>query len=163
MANFLIDNGAGAVSDDESLKERQRARLRQMTFYCYSRYCLRGEILRYFGQRLSGSCGNCSVCCPQEQKASPIKMLAKREEGKRLEEELALDTAVLKRLKEARLTLARRQGVPAFVVFTDATLREICVRMPRTEEELMRVPGIGTRKCQQYGQEVLKVLLEQTQ
>lgn len=159
--NFLIDNTDEPVAPGETEdnhRELQRERLRKMTFYCHSRFCLRGELLRYFGQRTWKPCGNCSVCCPQQQKASPVQLMARRAQQQTVWEERDLDAALLTRLKEMRLTLAKRQGVPAFVVFTDATLREICARRPQTEEELMRVPGIGVRKCQQYGREVLKVL-----
>ena len=86
--------------------------------------------------------------------------LARRAQQQTVWGERDLDAALLTRLKEMCLTLAKRQGVPAFVVFTDATLREICARRPQTEEELMRVPGIGVRKCQQYGREMLKVLCD---
>ena len=61
MGNFLIDNSSpaeGEAEDAEVLKDRQRERLKQMTFYCHSRYCLRGEVLRYFGQAQPfASCG----------------------------------------------------------------------------------------------------------
>lgn len=159
--NFLIDNAEPSVAPgemEEDPKEMQRERLRKMTFYCHSRYCLRGELLRYFGQNTWKPCGNCSVCCPQQQKASPVGLLARRARQQSVTAERDLDAALLAQLKDMRLKLAKRQGVPAFVVFTDATLREICARCPQNEEELMRVPGIGTRKCQQYGQDVLKIL-----
>ena len=64
--DFLIDNSepaAGASPEEvETQILRQKDRLRQMTFYCHSRYCLRGEILKYFGQRTGregcGACGS---------------------------------------------------------------------------------------------------------
>ena len=81
MGNFLIDNSSpaeGEAEDAEVLKDRQRERLKQMTFYCHSRYCLRGEVLRYFGQAQPfASCGACSVCAPDACRA-PVAGLAAR-------------------------------------------------------------------------------------
>ena len=42
--------------------ERDWERLRQMTFYCYTKECLRHYILNYFGEQTSGYCGNCLNC-----------------------------------------------------------------------------------------------------
>ena len=42
--------------------ERDWERLRQMTFYCYTKECLRHYILNYFGEQISGYCGNCLNC-----------------------------------------------------------------------------------------------------
>lgn len=161
--NFLIDNSeppADATPQEaEVLLARQRDRLRQMTFYCHSRYCLRGEILKYFGQMpTSSGCGHCSICQPQEQRASVVKMAAAG--AKRLQQiaEKDLNQDHLQQLKQLRLQLARQAGVPAFVVFTDATLRAMCAHLPKTKEELLEIPGVGVRKAEQYGQEFLQLL-----
>ena len=45
-------------------------------------------------------------------------------------------------------------------MFTDATLEAIAERMPRTERELLAVPGIGAAKLEKYGQAVLEVLAQ---
>ena len=45
--------------------ERDRERLRKMTFYCFTNECLRDYILRYFGEYGSNYCGNCSNCLSQ--------------------------------------------------------------------------------------------------
>lgn len=49
----------------ELLKERERERLKKMTFYCFTNECLRAYILRYFGEYGSNYCGNCSNCLTQ--------------------------------------------------------------------------------------------------
>ena len=49
----------------EMIKERERERLKKMTFYCFTNECLREYILRYFGEYGSGYCGNCSNCLTQ--------------------------------------------------------------------------------------------------
>ena len=60
------------------------------------------------------------------------------------------------RLRALRARLARRQGIPAYAVFSDKTLRELAVGRPRTWEELKSVSGIGDAKARKYGKQVLE-------
>lgn len=73
---------------------------------------------------------------------------------------------LLERLKALRTVLAREQQVPAYIVFSDATLRDMCERQPMNEEEFLEVSGVGRRKLEQYGEVFLKEIrsfLEQEQ
>ncbi|WP_411104728.1 DNA helicase RecQ [Streptomyces sp. cmx-4-9] len=63
-------------------------------------------------------------------------------------------------LRSWRAATAKEQGVPAYVVFHDATLREIATRLPATVEELATVGGVGEAKLTKYGQGVLDALAE---
>jgi superfamily II DNA helicase RecQ len=45
--------------------------------------------------------------------------------------------------------------VPAYIVFNDATLRDLARKRPRTPDALLRVSGIGMKKLEQYGEEIL--------
>jgi DNA helicase-2/ATP-dependent DNA helicase PcrA len=65
---------------------------------------------------------------------------------------------VVKALKAWRLERARRDEVPAFVVFHDSTLEEIARRRPQELWELAKVSGVGPMKLERYGDEVLSVL-----
>jgi len=66
--------------------------------------------------------------------------------------------AVFERLRSWRGGVAREQGVPAYVVFHDATLRQIAAQVPATLAELSTVSGVGEAKLARYGQQVLDVL-----
>ncbi|MBV9821131.1 MAG: HRDC domain-containing protein, partial [Actinobacteria bacterium] len=70
----------------------------------------------------------------------------------------AEDAATFGRLRAWRKKQAEAQSVPAFVVFSDATLVAIADRAPGTEAELARVPGVGPTKLQRYAAPVLAVL-----
>ena len=59
-------------------------------------------------------------------------------------------------LKKLRGRLAATAGVPAYVVFTDAALRDMCARKPQTEQEFLKVSGVGERKAARYGQVFLE-------
>ena len=56
------------------------------------------------------------------------------------------------RLKAVRRELADSQGVPAFVVFSDNTLVEMCRIMPASPQEFLTVPGVGAEKLRHYGE-----------
>ncbi|MCA0294966.1 MAG: ATP-dependent DNA helicase UvrD2 [Actinobacteria bacterium] len=59
-----------------------------------------------------------------------------------------------------RLGLARERSVPAYVIFTDATLMAIAEDRPKDTTGLLAIPGVGRTKCEQYGEAVLAILAE---
>lgn len=61
------------------------------------------------------------------------------------------DPVLYKALSDLRFELARAQGVPAFYIFSNATLEDMCVRKPRTHAEFLDVSGVGEAKLQKYG------------
>ncbi len=67
------------------------------------------------------------------------------------------DQALLEALKQWRLARSRSDAVPAYVVFTDATLTGIAISRPRTAEELAVLAGVGPVKLERYGPDVLQV------
>ncbi|MFG2772293.1 DNA helicase RecQ [Streptomyces sp. NPDC048350] len=67
---------------------------------------------------------------------------------------------VFEALRAWRAATAKEQGVPAYVVFHDATLREIATRFPATAAELGTVGGVGEAKLTKYAQGVLDTLAE---
>ena len=67
-------------------------------------------------------------------------------------------SGLFERLRAWRGATAKEQGVPAYVVFNDATMREIAMKEPSTLEELGQVSGIGENKLARYGQSVLDLL-----
>ncbi len=66
--------------------------------------------------------------------------------------------ALWARLRAWRTEAAKTHGVPAYVVFHDATLAELVRLHPKTENELREVPGIGARKLESYGDDLLMIL-----
>ncbi|HVT77608.1 MAG TPA: ATP-dependent DNA helicase UvrD2, partial [Acidimicrobiales bacterium] len=70
------------------------------------------------------------------------------------------DADVLSALKAWRAQTARAAGMPAYVIFHDTTLAALAEVMPRSERELLAVPGVGPVKIDRYGADVLRVLAE---
>jgi len=260
---FFIDNAEenGGMDPEirEQFRERELERLKQMTFYCHTRECLREYILRYFGERPTGFCGNCYNCqnfferaditVPSQKILSCIKRMGERYGTKLLVDTLrGSDNERVRRLGFARLPtfgimadtgerqlrdminhliskgyirqtddeypvlqlgegardvlfrgaqvwmnmvqqqapakaarsrrstgsnprlfsklqalrgqLAKAQSVPAYVIFPDATLLEMCERKPQTEHQLLQISGVGQVKLKRYGNAFLELLKE---
>jgi DNA helicase-2/ATP-dependent DNA helicase PcrA len=68
-----------------------------------------------------------------------------------------MDEGVYERLRAWREVQARRSGQPAFCVFTDKTLIAIAETVPEDPVELARIPGVGIRKLDRYGADVLAI------
>ena len=78
---------------------------------------------------------------------SPARELAER-----------ADPEVMEALREWRATTAKASGVPAYVVFHDATLAALAQAQPRTADELLALPGLGPVKAARYGETLLALL-----
>ncbi|WP_373691935.1 DNA helicase RecQ [Gordonia mangrovi] len=68
------------------------------------------------------------------------------------------DRGLFEHLRVWRKSEASRRGVPPYVVFNDATLRELATMRPATESQLRSVSGIGDAKLEQYGEDVLAAI-----
>ena len=69
-----------------------------------------------------------------------------------------VDEELLATLKEWRLKTSKEMGVPAYVVFTDNTLIAIAESLPADDAALVAIPGIGARKLEQFGADVLELV-----
>ena len=68
------------------------------------------------------------------------------------------DSPLFDALRSWRAGLAREQGVPAYVILHDKTLRELATRRPATLDDLLDVPGIGQAKAERYGEALLRLM-----
>jgi ATP-dependent DNA helicase RecQ len=66
--------------------------------------------------------------------------------------------SLFERLRAWRAATAREAGVPAYIVFGDATLRGIALTVPSTLDELAQISGVGQKKLDQFGDAVLAVV-----
>ena len=256
---YLIENGRDLEEMDERTRQevlsRDRERLRLMSQYCQSTRCLRGTILRYFGEDAPdncGCCGNCEAdfeqqdvtvdaqkimsCVVRMNQRFGMAMVADvlrgsrqkrvrdlgfdrlpthgvmcRDSAQRIRDlmehlvgegylEMTSDrypvlqlkpsaadvlrgeqkvTMQVRRkavragirqsddevnkelneqLKKLRTEIARQQGVPAYIVFTDAALKAMCRQQPLNRKELLDVPGVGKVKLDRYGDLFLAVI-----
>ncbi len=71
-----------------------------------------------------------------------------------------IDVALWEALRECRRLLAEEKGVPPYVIFHDKTLREMCVALPRSLQQMGHISGVGERKLDKYGDAFLQVISE---
>lgn len=63
-------------------------------------------------------------------------------------------------LKKTRLDIAHEQGVPAFMIFSDRSLRDMAEKMPQTDSEMLEVSGVGQAKLERYGERMIETIKE---
>ncbi|MDR3294658.1 MAG: DNA helicase RecQ [Clostridiales Family XIII bacterium] len=259
----LEDNTELAPETRAFLLQKDEALLKAMTFYCGTTDCLRAYILKYFGERPAGYCGNCFNCNTKFETADvtveaqkilscvyrigernrsfgktmvvqilrgsdneriraqrlntlstygimadtpvhrihgimdhlvqqgylnlsggeyPLLQLAPAyKEITRGEKQVTMklpkyeapkkksaadrglglpagtgaavqDGALLQKLRALRSELASKAGVPAFVVFSDAALHDMCRRLPQDRDAFLEVSGVGQHKMERYGE-----------
>ena len=172
LANFLIEHGQEESQLDEATRavvtRRAKERLKQMTFYATGGGCLRARILTYFGEQAEReNCGNCSFCLglsDAKAKDAAQRPDAKRERAPRRRGRVsersnvrpAVNPKLFARLSALRREIAQEQRVPPFIIFTNATLRDMAVKRPRTEAQMLRVEGVGQNKLARYGDAFLE-------
>ena len=156
LARFFIEkeeeDGPLPPEQRHAAAEAARARLEQMTCYATTRRCLRGELLRYFGEQAPVRCGNCSNCLSPWGEGTRRKVQVKA-----ASRAIAPgDEQLLAALYELRRELSRKEKLPAFMVLSDAAAREVCARRPRTMDELLAIEGIGEGRARRYGRAILR-------
>jgi DNA helicase II / ATP-dependent DNA helicase PcrA len=103
-------------------------------------------------RRNRGAKTRCRIC--NQDLTTPAAIMLRRCETCSAD----IDEELLTRLKAWRLDVAKEQKVPAYVVFTDNTLIAIAELLPDDEAALIAIPGIGARKLEQYGPDVLDLV-----
>jgi len=86
--------------------------------------------------------------------------LSKPSEAKRKAAPFAgpVNVELFEALRSLRREKAEDMGVPPFVVFSDATLRDMARRLPRDRQELLAVSGVGRAKCEAFGDAFLEAI-----
>jgi ATP-dependent DNA helicase RecQ len=144
----MVSGGASRSQNDH---------IRMMYRYAETERCRHQGMAKYFGEdieRCETSCDRCTALNSHLVSAatpSPTRKL--------LEESLepgALD--LFEELRVLRKRLADERGVPAYVVFSDATLREMAGLRPATDADLLAISGVGAKKLETYGADFLDVI-----
>jgi ATP-dependent DNA helicase RecQ len=150
---------------DPAERDRAWQRYHIIRAFAESGQCRHRQICTHFGETPKWeSCGACDVCgnIPEwlTVKASPVRATFVGGFSERASSASSTQTDMDLReyLREWRRAKAKEQGVPAFVVLHDTSLDEICRQNPSSIAELLNITGIGERKAQTYGQDILAAL-----
>jgi ATP-dependent DNA helicase RecQ len=158
------------ANEDETAAERLRSQAREMHRLAEADGCRHAHVVGYFGEE-AGDCGTSCDHCLGEELAVSLKGAAR---GARKVERSDADTgeplrrapavvpegaeSLFAELKALRSKLAQDRRVPAYVVFSDATLVEMAARRPRSHAELLAISGVGSTKLERYGDVFLAVI-----
>lgn len=158
-------------SEDEEAAERLRTQAREMFQFAQAEGCRHSTLVGYFGEERGAcetSCDHCTGRDPVREAAAGRKERGLGRSARSVpprERDLGavgIETALFERLKTLRRDLAAERGVPAYVVFSDATLLEMAAYRPRTLGQLAAISGVGPTKLARYGEAFLAVLKEST-
>jgi ATP-dependent DNA helicase RecQ len=147
-------------TEDDAAAERLRSQAREMFRFAEASRCRHQLLAEYFGETMPKCGESCDVCRGKLELPARLKKSRRGESTSRPPSTAVVvgkDAEMLTLLKSLRLHLARERGVPAYLIFNDATLLEMAVRKPKTEADLLQVPGVGPAKLEKYGEAFLKL------
>ncbi len=67
---------------------------------------------------------------------------------------------IFEKLRELRLKIAQENAIPPYIVFSDKTLKEMSIKVPKNKEEMLKINGVGEVKFERYGKVFLEILQE---
>ncbi|WP_306590062.1 ATP-dependent DNA helicase RecQ [Geothrix sp. 21YS21S-4] len=146
---------------EDSLAQGQQRQTRDLFRLAESTRCRHQALLAHFGERMDPCGASCDVCSgvdPLEAAPKPGKAKRGSPRGTRpalTEGPVEGEEALYRHLKALRKGLADEKGVPAYVIFSDATLQQMARFRPATEAEFLALSGVGPKKLQQYGEAFL--------
>lgn len=160
-----------AAEADSEVAERSRRQVREMFRLADGSGCRHRSLVRHFGERRGACSDACDACLASDVLAAsratarglpgPARGGRDRRSGSEAAQgPVAEVPGVFERLRELRRRIAEQEGVPAFVVFGDATLRAMARSVPTTESDLLAVSGVGPAKLARYGAAFLAALRE---
>ena len=140
---------------------RERQMLDRLVRFADTRGCRRQNLLRYFGDAdAPRGCEACESCkgsrAPEPEEVGDTPRKRKPAEAAATDGE-PYDEQVFEKLRALRTELARETRVPPYVVFHDATLKELSRALPRDEKSFLLVKGAGPNRWQRYGERVVAI------
>ncbi len=91
-----------------------------------------------------------------EKKSKSAKAMRKKVAG----ELTSQGSELFELLRKLRTEIASEEGVPPYIIFSDKTLIDMCIKLPENEEQFLDVSGVGAHKLEKYGDRFLRVIRE---
>jgi ATP-dependent DNA helicase RecQ len=141
--------------------QQHRVRVREMFRLADATGCRHQALAGYFGEALPACRLSCDICAGFDvvAKSKPVSKRRGKAAGlTRADLATSEEEALFLALKTLRKSLADRRKVPAYVIFSDATLLAMVAARPRSRAEFLAVSGVGPKKLASYGDAFLAVL-----
>ncbi|MDX6771165.1 MAG: ATP-dependent DNA helicase RecQ [Elusimicrobiota bacterium] len=151
------------VSDLEpALADWHKGRVREMFRSAERRACRHQALARHLGEDLPPCGASCDACAGLDPVGSapevPMKRASFGARAASAEAPSSAGSPLFSKLRALRKKLADARGVPAYMVFNDATLQQMAAQRPMTEEQMRAVSGVGPKKWVEYGEIFLSAL-----
>jgi ATP-dependent DNA helicase RecQ len=158
-----------ANTDDPALAEATQRRTTEMFRWADRQECRHQGLTAYFEETMATCDTSCDVC----RKTSPDDFfrpaplppassgVVRARPGQQGISTVSPSDPLFVRLKALRRSLADAQGVPAYIVFSDAVLLRMVEQRPQTAEALLGISGVGPAKMERYGSAFLEVLTDE--
>ena len=138
--------------------ESQRRQIRAMYNWAERVSCRHQTIARYFGEEMDRCHTSCDICTGRDL-LDGLTARSRPNAGFAIADAaIARNSPLFEDLKALRRELADAKGVPAYIVFSDATLVAMAASRPTSEADLLNVSGVGPKKLETYGRAFLEVL-----
>src|SRR5439155_1714280 len=150
------------IEDDEVQREARR-KTRAMYELADAPGCRWRNLVSYLDETIAACGASCDECrgVPFVELVKPAKAVqAAAAPAPAVADTPAADGALFQRLRALRRALADAEGVPAYIVFSDAVLARMAAARPTDEAGLLAVAGVGPAKLARYGQAFLRLLRE---
>jgi ATP-dependent DNA helicase RecQ len=163
LQSFFINQSEA----DRRVKTQKWSALNAMVQYAEGSECRHADILTYFkDQKRITRCGHCDSCAPDSDRRIRAAALPHQIKKAKKKKKEALFEATLSEdqqwrsevIRDWRKKYAKEHDIPAFMVFSDKTLRDLVLRSPSCEEELSRVYGFGEKKIDVFGKDIIQLL-----
>lgn len=145
---------------DAETADRQKRKVRHMLRLVEREECRHRAIVGHFGETIENCGESCDRCLGIDRIEEARN---RRRKGPRLGVTTGLDPAAEARfvaLRALRKTIAAERGIPAYLVFNDATLQSMAIENPESEVALAEIAGVGPKKLADYGPAFLRELGE---
>ena len=150
-------------TEDPAIRKEAAAKTRALFDLLEGSSCRHRALARYFDETIDDCRSSCDRCDRPSRKSLTDAPEVPRRSGPPQKGSLppeVLDPELFGALRKLRKEIADRENVPAYVVFSDATLREMVARRPQTRAALLSVSGVGKVKFERYGEDFLRVIKE---
>ena len=107
--------------------------------------------------------GDVTITCKWSERKEEAKStkIRKKKNGK-AEILNAKGLALFDKLRARRMELAREENLPPYIIFSDKTLVDMCVKLPFTKDEMLEVTGVGENKYNRYGEQFIQEIVDFT-
>ena len=163
----LFESNGELPSD---LVARHRDRVREMFRLAEGSTCRHQALAAYFGEAIAACGSSCCTCAGWDVVASSQPVARKRKKDRLGKSPLPAapaaatppgdEESLFLALKALRRRIADANKMPAYIVFSDATLLAMAERRPKSKDELLAISGVGPRKLAAYGEAFLAVFRE---